>query len=110
MKLAELMAMPLGEVLLSLVAPRPAVDDDPWIDSRAEECPVPHRTLLAAAQRGELVLCKLRRRYLVRRSELDRWIELHQVVATQSTGGRTAAETEAERILRLNGYGQAGHE
>jgi len=55
-----------------------AADPDPWIDSAA--APVPARAIRDAVRRGELRASRVAKRLLVRRSELDRWIEAHAVI------------------------------
>jgi len=56
----------------------PAADADPWID--AAKAPLPQRAIRDAVRRGELVGHRVAHRLLVRRSELDRYIEAHRVV------------------------------
>ncbi len=54
-----------------------APDADPWVN--VAEAPVPARALRDAARRGELRAFRVAKRLLVRRSELDGWIERHAV-------------------------------
>jgi excisionase family DNA binding protein len=49
---------------------------DPWVDSAEAE--VPQRTIRRAVAAGQLAASRAGKRLLVRRSELDRWLEQHQ--------------------------------
>lgn len=60
---------------------------DSWIDSNS--APVPARAIRDAVRRGELRASRVAKRLLVRRSELDAWIEAH-TVARQPAPARPA--------------------
>lgn len=71
-----------GAVRAALTAAIVALDaletcDDPWVD--AADAPVPARAIRDAVRRGELRASRVAKRLLVRRSELDGWIERHAV-------------------------------
>ncbi len=92
------------DLLASLVQTPSAADPDPWVDPRARDL---HRPLLAAAQRGEVALSKIGRKFLIRRSELDRWIALQRVPAETSEPQPTAAASPVAHILERAGYRKA---
>jgi excisionase family DNA binding protein len=99
---AALLDLTLRDLLARLVGPGGTTEPDHWIDPRNAASPVPYRTVLSAARRGDLALCKVGRRLLVRRSELDRWI------AAQPIGAQPAPATVAPHgithILQAHGY------
>lgn len=77
-----------------------AQSSDPWIDSA--EAPVPARAIRDAVRRGELRGSRVAKRLLVRRSELDRWIEAHAVTR------QAAPERPATLLDRLGPRTAAG--
>ncbi len=93
----DLLDLPLREVLARLATPSAPIEADPWVDPRA--CEAPFREVLAAGKRGELALFKVGRKYLVRRSELDRWLALpeHRVTACAEKKGESAAQHLLDR-------------
>lgn len=74
MKLSAEQIAALETLLGGLVA---TSDPDPWVD--AAEAPVPARSIRDAVRRGELRASRVAKRLLVRRSDLDTWIESHAV-------------------------------
>lgn len=103
----QLLQLTLRELLAMLVGP-PAEQRDEWVDPRSEACPVAKRAVLDAGRRGELALRKVGRRVLVRRSELDRWIDAHPLGQPPAyVSAVKARETHMERLMRLNGYDRA---
>ena len=100
----------LRELLARLLqrATQTANDADPWVDPRGDDCPVAYRRVLAAARAGELELCKVGRSLLVRRSELDAWIEAHRVGPPRPRPARAPHKaTKIAHILRKHGIGSA---
>ena len=81
--------MPLRAFLARLAAPSAAADPDPWVDIRSDRWP--WRRIVDGAERGECVVARVGRRLLMRRSELDAWIERHRIVPR-------AAEREAKPV------------
>jgi hypothetical protein len=99
--------MTLRELLTKLLEP-PEAPADPWVDLRSEACPVPYRQALSAGQRGELALHKVGRRLLVRRSELDRWIETQRMQPTAAPEGKAEPPSNVQHILEREGYRRKG--
>jgi hypothetical protein len=67
----------LRELLASLLREHPPSDPDPWVDLRKEGWPC--RRIAEAAKRGECKVSRVGRRLLMRRSELNAWIDRHQI-------------------------------
>lgn len=100
-------AVELAQVLTRLiatVAPRAQKDPGEWL--RLDECPVPYRQALSAIRAGELKASKVGRAYLVRRGDLDAWLESCRV---QPDAAPTTAAPQVEslgaRVLELGGRG-----
>lgn len=70
-----LLALPLGELLRRLCESQGGGDTDPWLDVE----PALRRRVVAAAERGEVMVSRIGRRVLWRRSERDAFIERHRV-------------------------------
>ncbi len=96
----------LGEMLGSHRDPHP----DDWIDADSDQCPVSPRSLRDAVGRGELPGYKPdKTTLLVRRGDLDAWIEGHRVaLRTKAAPGTKAdppvVDDEAAAILQGAGY------
>lgn len=73
---------------------------DDWVD--AADAPVPQRTIRDAVRRGELTGSRAGRRLLVRRSELDRWIE------TRRAKPRKADERVNAVLVQMGGRRAGG--
>lgn len=103
----EMLAMTVGELLQRLVA-RPSSAAETWVEIRT--CQVPYRELLSALKRGELVGSRIGRRYFVRRSELDRWMESRRITPSREVSRRGPAPSAVAHILEAAGYRKAGEE
>ena len=103
---ADLLDLTVRELLERVLGTgaAPAAEADPWIDAKEQQL-VPHRELHAAAKRGELELFKSGRRYLVRRSALDRFIARpeHRVGA-EAEPESAEPESNVAHILKANGF------
>ena len=99
----RLLKMTVAEALKVLLDRSSVADDDPWIDPKSPECPVPYRQILAAAQRGELMMFKVGRKLLVKKTDLDAWIERpeHRVGYESASAPSGSA---ADLVLERNGW------
>lgn len=100
----DLLAMTLGEFLQLLAAHR--VDVDRWVDGRS--CEIAYREGLAAIKRGELKASKVGRKLLVRRSELDRWIDSQRLTLQKETPSSITTSSPVAHILEAAGYRKSG--
>ena len=100
----DFMRMSVGD-LLTMLGSQPKADADPWVDPKCCK-EAAFRELLNAGKRGELALSKVGRRYLVRRSELDRWIALQRVNGDMRQP--TAAGSSVAHILEAHGFKKVG--
>jgi hypothetical protein len=106
---AALLDLTLRDVLAQLLGSGASTELDNWIDPRSTACPAPYRTVLSAARAGDLVLCKVGRRLLIRRSELDRWISTQTIRAQPASDPIPAAAPDGiAHILQAHGYAQKG--
>jgi len=106
MSAPDLLSLTVADLLERLTA-APAAEADPWLDIREQDL-APHRVLLDAGKAGELALFRVCRRTLVRRSELDRWIQLPEHRVTAATEPEPQASSGVEHILARNGFRKAG--
>lgn len=106
-KLADLLSMTVGELLTHVVEylgrAQHSAESDPWVDIRTPEWP--HRRILASAQQGEVHVAKVGRRLLMRRSELNRWLDARKY-RHRERRPRPTIETERDaRVAQLHSYG-----
>jgi hypothetical protein len=98
--------MTLRELLDAVLArlSTPAGDPERWLDLRADDFPVNHRLVWAAAKRGELDVSRVGNATLVKARELDRWLQLQRLkpVAPKRQAPRTSSEPP-ESIAHLVG-------
>ena len=73
-----------------------AVESDPWVDAAA--CQVPQRSVRDAVRRGELTASRAGGKLLVRRSELDRWIEARRVRPSKAEPSAELVRLGARRV------------
>ena len=98
----DLVDLTLRDLLERLLADRRDADADPWVDLRKEGWPF--RRIVAAAKRGECKVSRIGRRLLMRRSELDAWVDRHEIEVETEAASREPPEHIAH-LLRREGYG-----
>lgn len=101
----DLMQLTLGEVLERVLAGRVS-DEAGWVNIRDERWP--WRRILAAARRGECQVSKVGRQLLMRREELDRFLEQHRIrpkrIEPANDVERSPLADDVAAILRNKGY------
>lgn len=79
---------------------RPVTSPDDWLPLR--EIPVPYRAALDAIRAGGLTASRVGRAYLVRRRDLDAWLEVCRVTPDQPRMSTEPASLGAQ-VLALGG-------
>jgi len=92
--------MTVRELLMTLT--RLGGHADEWINIRDER--YPYRRILRAIDSGESVeVCRVGRRLLMRREELNRWIEAHRITRASKKEKKkrdATPETDEDRSIR----------
>ncbi len=95
----------LRELLARVVEAQAGTSDpDRWIDVRdPQQCPVPWRSVMDAARRGELEASRVGRQVLVRARELDRWLAAKRIDsrAREQAAPVAAPPPEPSRVAHL---------
>jgi hypothetical protein len=106
MTVDDILRMSVAELIGLLASSRTAATADPWVDPKA--CDVAFREVLDAGRRGDCDLSKVGRRYLIRRSELDRWIATRRVKPEEKKTGPAEPVSRVAHILEAYGYTKPG--
>jgi hypothetical protein len=80
-------------------------DDSEWINVRTKDWPWRH--LVAAAERGEVTVSRIGRKLMMRRRDLDRWLESQRIperAQRDVAPARTEQPSGVAHILEAHGY------
>jgi hypothetical protein len=94
--------------LLERVLQEPArseSDAREWINVRTDDWP--WRRIVAAAERGELVVARVGRKLIVRREDLGRWLEAQRIPARTQTS-QAQPPSRVAHLLDAAGYRRSG--
>ena len=89
----------LRDLLERMAAQRP---DDGWVNIR--EQPWPWRQLVAAAERGEAAVSRVGHRLLMRREELDRWLDTQRIQPAALAPATPPHEEHMDKLLQAAGF------
>ena len=86
-----------------LTAGSPA--DSEWINVRTDQ--LPWRQLVEAAERGEVVVSRVGRKLMMKRHDLDRWLEAQAIGRRRGTekAQKPAHEADISHLVQRAGYG-----
>lgn len=103
---ADPLDMTLRELFQRILDLRSPTDSG-WINVRTPQ--LPWRQLTAAAARGEVEVCRVGRMLMMRRAELDRWLQSQKIGPTASTSAVTTEQPKAtndvSHLLTRLGFG-----
>lgn len=97
--MADPLDMTLRE-LLECLSPQP---EHEWINVRTDD--LPWRQLVAAAERGEVTVSRVGRKLMMRRRDLDRWLEAQAIEAPAPKAKPVPESSKVAHLLRAKGYG-----
>lgn len=85
----------LRALLERILAPKPA-NDDGWVNIRGER--YPWKYIVASAELGECKVTRVGRKLMMRREELDRWLDARAIKPRGEEPVAPAALTEGDRV------------
>jgi hypothetical protein len=95
----------LRALLKRLLGERAHPSDLGWVNVRVDDCPWRH--LVAAAERGEVVVARVGRKLLMRRPDLDAWLESQRIEPRAAAEPREPLPPQPDRVahvLAAHGY------
>ncbi|HET8932291.1 MAG TPA: hypothetical protein VFN67_02575, partial [Polyangiales bacterium] len=97
----------LRELLQRLVDP-PSPAGSEWINIRTDH--LPWRQIVMAAERGEVEVCRVSRKLMMRRAELDRWLSAQKIcpaerASTGTTDVASKAPNDVSHLVAQLGFG-----
>lgn len=102
---ADPLDMTLRELLHRLLDARSPMESE-WINVRTDQ--LPWRQLVAAAERGEVELSRAGRKLMMRRSELDRWLDSQRIgpsAPATTTEAQPKPPGDVSHLLARLGFG-----
>ena len=97
--------MTVREFLEKLLAGH-SVDDIGWVNIRSPEWP--WQSIVSAAERGEVRVSRVGRKLLMRRDELDKWLDAHCIPRKQKQRAEPKEDVpddDMQRMLDKAGFG-----
>lgn len=76
--------------------------NDGWVNIRDERWP--WRQLVAAAERGEVAVSRVGRKLMMRREDLDRWLDAHRIQPRQPEPKPTPHDEHLNKMLEGAGF------
>jgi hypothetical protein len=98
--------LPLRELLaLLLNAKTQPSNDAGWVNIRTDD--LPWRQLVAAAERGEVLVSRVGRKLLMKRADLDGWLEKQAIGRPTETEkpGKSGNDADVDHLVQRAGYG-----
>ena len=95
---ADPLDMTLRELFQRILDVRASTESG-WINVRTQQ--LPWRQLVAAAERGEVEVCRVGRKLMMRRNELDRWVALQKIGPAERTSTATSQSKPTNDVSHL---------